>query len=91
MKKAPDNVKVRQAFNMAFDKDAIIKAVFQGAAQAAKNPIPPTIWSYNNDVEAYAYDPAKAKALLDEAGVKDLKIDLWYMPVQRPYNLDATR
>jgi dipeptide transport system substrate-binding protein len=92
VKKAPfDNVKVRQAFNMAIDKDAIVKAVFQGAAQAAKNPIPPTIWSYNDAVEAYPYDPAKAKALLEEAGVKDLKTDLWYMPVQRPYNLDAKK
>ncbi len=92
VKKPPfDNVKVRQAVNMAIDKEAIVKAVFQGAAQAAKNPIPPTIWSYNDDVQAYAYDPKKAKAMLAEAGVKDLKIDLWYMPVQRPYNLDAKK
>lgn len=92
VKKAPfDNVKVRQAFNMAFDKDAIVKAVYQGAGQPAKNPIPPTIWSYNDAVEPYPYDPEKAKALLAEAGVKDLSIDLWYMPVQRPYNPDAKK
>lgn len=92
VKKAPfDNLKVRQAFNMAFDKEAIVKAVYQGAGQPAKNPIPPTIWSYNDDVQPYAYDPEKAKALLAEAGVKDLHIDLWYMPVQRPYNPDAKK
>lgn len=92
VKKAPfDKKEVRQAFNMAFDKDAIIKAVYQGAGQPAKNPIPPTIWSYNNAIEAYPYDPEKAKAMLDAAGVKDLTIDLWYMPVQRPYNPDAKK
>ncbi|HET6619654.1 MAG TPA: ABC transporter substrate-binding protein [Dongiaceae bacterium] len=92
VKKPPfDNVKVRQAINMAIDKDAILAAVYQGAGKAAKNPIPPTIWSYNDDIQAYPYDPEKAKALLAEAGVKDLKTDLWYMPVQRPYNPDAKK
>ncbi len=92
VKKPPfDNVKVRQAINMAIDKDAILAAVYQGAGKAAKNPIPPTIWSYNDAVESYPYDPEKAKAMLAEAGVTDLKTDLWYMPVQRPYNPDAKK
>jgi dipeptide transport system substrate-binding protein len=92
VKKPPfDNVKVRQALNMAIDKDAILAAVYQGAGKAAKNPIPPTIWSYDDSVQAYPYDPEKAKAMLAEAGVTDLKTDLWYMPVQRPYNPDAKK
>lgn len=92
VKKPPfDNVKVRQAINMAIDKDAILAAVYQGAGKAAKNPIPPTIWSYDDDIQAYPYDPEKAKAMLAAAGVTDLKTDLWYMPVQRPYNPDAKK
>jgi dipeptide transport system substrate-binding protein len=86
-----DNVKVRQAINMAIDKASIVAAVYQGAGTPAKNPIPPTIWSYDNDIQAYPYDPEKAKAMLAEAGVTDLKTDLWYMPVQRPYNPDAKK
>ena len=42
-----DKVEVRQAFTMAIDRDAIIKDVYQGAGQKAKNPIPPTMWSYD--------------------------------------------
>jgi dipeptide transport system substrate-binding protein len=91
-KKPFDDVRVRQAMNMAIDKDAIIKAVFQGAGTPAVNPIPPTIWSYNKDIKPYPYDPAKAKALLTEAGYgKGFTTDLWYMPVQRPYNPDAKK
>lgn len=87
-----DKKEVRQAFNMAIDKAAIIKDVYQGAGQAAINPIPPTIWSYNTAIEDYPYDPEKAKAMLAEAGVKTpLDIDLWWMPVQRPYNPNAKR
>ncbi|MDI9229718.1 ABC transporter substrate-binding protein, partial [Serratia bockelmannii] len=43
-KKPLDNVKVRQALTMAVNKQAIIDAVYQGAGQAAKNLIPPTMW-----------------------------------------------
>jgi dipeptide transport system substrate-binding protein len=86
-----DKKEVRQALNMAIDKAAIIKAVYQGAGQPAKNPIPPTIWSYDKSITPWAYDPAKAQAMLKAAGVTNLQTDLWYMPVQRPYNPDAKK
>ena len=90
-KKPFDDKRVRQALNMAINKASIIDAVFQGAGKAAKNPIPPTIWSYNEATKDYAYDPEKAKALLAEAGVSGLKTNIWAMPVQRPYNPNARR
>lgn len=93
VQKAPfDNVKVRQALNYAVNKEAIIESVYQGAGQVAKNPIPPTMWSYNDDVKDYEYNPEKAKALLKEAGFeKGFETDLWAMPVSRPYNPNARR
>ncbi|WP_445373637.1 dipeptide ABC transporter periplasmic-binding protein DppA [Photorhabdus tasmaniensis] len=91
-KKPLDNVKVRQALTMSVNKDAIVEAVYQGAGQKAKNLIPPTIWSYNDSIKDYPYDPEKAKQLLKEAGLGDgFTIDLWAMPVQRPYNPNARR
>ena len=86
-----DKKEVRQAFNMAIDKAAIIKDVYLGTGTAAKNLIPPTLWSYNDAVKDYPFDPAKAKAMLTAAGITSLDIDLWYMPVQRPYNPNAKR
>ncbi len=86
-----DNVKVRKALNMAINKEAILAAVYQGAGKIAKNPIPPTIWSYNDATVDDKYDPEAAKKLLAEAGVKDLKMKVWAMPVQRPYNPNARR
>ncbi|PTB84322.1 ABC transporter substrate-binding protein [Thalassospira xiamenensis] len=86
------NVKVRKALNMAINKAAIIEGVYQGAGVAAKNPIPPTIWSYNNDTVDDPYDPEAAKKLLAEAGYPDgFTTDIWAMPVQRPYNPNARR
>ena len=91
-KQAPfDNPKVRKALNMAMDKQAIIDVVFQGSGKIAKNPIPPTMWSYNDAVVDDAYDPEAAKAMLAEEGVSDLSMKVWAMPVQRPYNPNARR
>lgn len=91
-KKPFDNKLVRQALSMAVDKQAIVKSVFQGAGVPAKNPIPPTLWSYNDKVKDYSYDVAKAKALLAKAGYPNgVEVELWYLPVTRPYNPDGKR
>ncbi|OQX28847.1 MAG: ABC transporter substrate-binding protein [Spirochaeta sp. LUC14_002_19_P3] len=91
-KKPYDDKRVRQAMNYAINRDEIIKAVYGSAGQPAKNPIPPTMWSYNDDIKPYPYDPAKAKALLAEAGYPNgFETEIWAMPVARPYNPDARK
>jgi dipeptide transport system substrate-binding protein len=86
------DVRVRRALNMAIDKKAILDAVYQGAGQPAKNLIPPSMWSYNDKIEDFKYDPDAARKLLAEAGFANgFETDLWAMPVQRPYNPDAKR
>ncbi len=91
-KKPFDDKRVRQAVNLAVNKKAIIDAVYLGAGVAATNPIPPVLWSYNDEVKDYPYDPDKAKKLLAEAGVPNgFETDLWAMPVTRLYNPNAKR
>lgn len=86
-----DKLEVRKALNMAVNKQAILDAVYQGAGQAAINPIPPTMWSYNTTVKDDEYNPDEARRLLEAAGVKDLSMKIWAMPVSRPYNPNAQR
>ena len=86
-----DKPEVRKALNMAVNKQAIVDAVFQGMGEVAKNPIPPTMWSYNDAVTDETYDPEAAKAALEAAGVTDLSMKIWAMPVQRPYMPNARR
>lgn len=91
-KKPFDDVRVRKAINMAINKQAIVDAVYLGTGMAAKNPIPPGQWSYNNAVKDDPYDQTAAKKLLAAAGLPDgFSTDLWAMPVQRPYNPNAKR
>ncbi|TCS83077.1 ABC transporter substrate-binding protein [Tepidibacillus fermentans] len=81
-----NNVKVRQALNMAVNKQALIDAFYNGLAEPAKNPIPPSLWGYNDAIQDYSYNIEEAKKLLTEAGYPNgFTTDLWYMPVPRPY------
>ena len=66
-KKPFSDVRVRQAMNYAINKEAIIKAVLRGHGKPANSPLAPQVWGYT-PVKTYPYDPAKAKALLAEAG-----------------------
>ena len=85
-----DQLKVRQALDMAIDKPAIIKAVYQGAGQLAQNALPPAQWSYDPKIQDAPYDPTKARLLLKEAGVAPgTTINLWAMTVQRASNPNA--
>ncbi|MFZ0242388.1 MAG: ABC transporter substrate-binding protein [Desulfobacterales bacterium] len=69
---APFNdVRVRQAVNYAIDKALINKALFDGKAIICAGPISPRTFGHNPNLKPYAYDPAKAKALLKEAGHAD--------------------
>ncbi|MHC6227216.1 ABC transporter substrate-binding protein [Pseudomonas sp. X10] len=85
-----DQLQVRQAMDMAVNKQAIIQAVYQESGQLAVNAMPPTQWSYDDSIKDAGYDPDKARQLLKSAGVKEgTEVTLWAMPVQRPYNPNA--
>lgn len=85
-KKPFDNIKVRQAVNHAVNKQNLIKLFFKSFAVPAKNPLPPTLWGYNDDIDDYEYNPQKARQLLKEAGYEQgFETSLWTMDTARPY------
>jgi len=81
-----DNKKVRQAINHAINKEAITNYLYKGLGIAAKNPIPPTMWGYDDTIEDFTYAPELAEQLLKEAGYPNgFSTTLWAMPNPRPY------
>ena len=63
------NVKVRQAINYAIDKAAVLKVTGDGQGQVTTQVFAPSSPAYSKSLDnAYPYNPAKAKALLAQAG-----------------------
>jgi peptide/nickel transport system substrate-binding protein len=79
-----DDVRVRRAINYAINKAAIVRLIYQGLAEEATTPVPPSLWGHQAG-PSYGYDPQKAQRLLAEAG--------WKQPLRRPklYTMDAAR
>ena len=85
---------VRQALDMAIDKGAIIRGVYQDAARIAHTVMPPldgeAIDARFASGLASRYDPAQAKAILRKAGFENgLDLTLWAISIDRPYNPNA--
>lgn len=63
--------RVRQAIGYAINRDAIVKYLRRGLAQPAVTLVPPSSWAFAADAFQFSHDPARARALLDEAGYRD--------------------
>jgi cationic peptide transport system substrate-binding protein len=89
--KAPfDNLLVRQAISYAINKKTILETIYQGHAELASSILPKSSWAYDKNIKPQIFNLAKAKELLTKAGYPDgFTMDLWAMPVQRPYNPNA--
>jgi peptide/nickel transport system substrate-binding protein len=89
------NIHLRRAIAYAINRKAIVDNIYQGMGQVAKNPIPPTMWGYNDEIQDHPYDIELAKKELAKAGFPEGKglpeITLWSMPVPRPYNPEGLK
>lgn len=81
-----DDVRVRRAVAHALDRDQLLALGYAGTGQVATTLVAPTIPGRHDGIAGYAHDPARARALLAEAGFPDgIDTDLWAMPNARPY------
>jgi oligopeptide transport system substrate-binding protein len=66
-----DDRRVRQAFNYAVDKEAIVREITRMGSLTATGALPPGMLGYDPNLQGYSYDPAKARRLLAAAGYPD--------------------
>jgi len=83
-----DDVRVRQALNLAFDKAAYIRAQYgEGNATPAVAPYPATLWGHDPALTDWPHDPERARQLLAEAGHADgFALSIWTRPGGGPTN-----
>ncbi len=76
-----NNIKVRQAINLAFDRTTYVSSVFEGAALPATNIYPPNTLGYAKTLVPYSYNQIAAKRLLTEAGYPNgFETTIWTRP-----------
>ncbi|TWT24845.1 ABC transporter substrate-binding protein [Planomicrobium sp. CPCC 101110] len=81
-----DDPKVRQAINMAINKEEIVNAFYNGLADTATSPLPPSLWGHDDTLAPYEYNVEEAKKLLAEAGYENgFETELHTMSNPRPY------
>lgn len=76
------DVRVRQAFNHAIDRELLAEFVYYDLAMPASQISSPIVFGHNPDLEPAKYDPEKSQQLLEEAGFPDgleTTILLWSM------------
>jgi peptide/nickel transport system substrate-binding protein len=74
-----DKTEVRQAVNYALDMDEIKNVVYEGLLRPFQGPVPPEMFAPNASIQGLAYNPDKAKALMQQAGVSSAKLQLAYV------------
>lgn len=81
--------KVRQAITFAINRQALVDGLLKGHGSLLSQPVTPLSWAYNKELDSkFAYNPEKAKALLAEAGYKDVNGDGFVEdPQGQPYTL----
>ncbi|WP_172329426.1 ABC transporter substrate-binding protein [Mangrovicoccus sp. HB161399] len=71
-----DDRRVREALNLAIDREAMIGTLFSEDVQIATQLVVPTTMGYNKDIEPFPYDPDRARALLAEAKADGVPVDM---------------
>lgn len=80
-------VEVRRAIAQTINKQEIVKAFWGELGKHDSQFVPPPLnWAGSEKVKDYEFNPQQAKAMLAKAGYPNgFDLDLWYMPVSRPY------
>jgi len=88
-----DNILVRQAVAYGLDRGGVVKSFYAGRGEVAHEFMPPQVVGYSKSVKKYPYNPARAKQLLQQAGLTlPVEVEFWYpTDVSRPYMPDPAR
>ena len=90
-KKPFSDHRVREALALAIDVDSLVNAVYQGTGTPTGALVSPALWGHA-DIKPHPYDPARAKALLAEAGYPNgFESSMWAIPVARAYMPNGRR
>lgn len=74
------DLRVRQAVNMAIDRRRLLETIFEKRGVLAAGPVPPPLWKFGmgpKDADGYGYEPERAKQMIREAGMAGTRIKIY--------------
>ena len=88
-----DNPLVRQAVAHGLDRAGVVRAFYAGRGEVAHEFMPPQVLGYAKNVKKYAFNPNRARQLLQQAGLTlPVEVEFWYpTDVSRPYMPDPAK
>lgn len=81
-----NDLRVRQAIALSINNPRLIQSIYYGTAETASSILPRTSWAYDNNSQITEHNIDKARQLLQEAGIKNLRLHLWVPTVSQDYN-----
>lgn len=86
------NKHFRRSISYALNRPKYIREIYKGYADLAKSPLPRGIWAFDPSLKPIQYNLEKAKFYLKKSGLKTpIDLELWTLPVSRPYNPNGRR
>jgi peptide/nickel transport system substrate-binding protein len=79
-----NDLRVREAMNLALDRQTMIGSIYSPRWQLAKNYVMPSINGYNDAIKPFAYDPERATKLIAEAKADGVPVDKEILVIARP-------
>lgn len=87
-RKAPtDNPAFRRALTHLWDYDSVVNDIYAGFATVGRGPLPATMWGHDESIETPAFDPVRARELLEASGVpeSEWKLSMAYIGTSEDY------
>lgn len=79
-----NDVRIRSAINLAIDRNAFLGSIISPEAKLAMQQVGPNVVGFNPNLQPWAYDPEKAKALVEEARADGVNVDAPIRLIGRP-------
>ncbi len=81
-----DDSRVRHAIALSINNQRLIQAIYYGTAETAASILPRASWAYDKKLKVTEYNPAKARRILKELGITQLKLNLGVPVASHAYN-----
>ncbi len=81
-----DDYRVRHAIALSINNQRLMQSIYYGSGEIATSILPRASWAYDHQSKLTEHDPARAREILTQSGITQLRLTLWVPVAAQPYN-----